>query len=131
MTAEEAGGHDYNDEAEEEEGLGPRQSSGMSHQPDLGGDDAEGNRSRKRRPMKGGSARTAVKGNRRRRLDEEDEQAEEMRVNRKRKRGQTNSMMGRKPPPPPRCLAHTTCCDNCTCAWVPALQAEMYTLDIL
>lgn len=96
MAAEEAGGHDYNDEAEEEEGLGPRQSSGMSHLPDFGGDDAEGSRSRKRRPMKGGSGRAAAKGNRRRRLDEEDEQAEEMRVNRKRKRGKRNSVMNRK-----------------------------------
>lgn len=86
--AEEAGAHDYNDEAEEEDGLGPRQSSGISHLPDFGGDDAEGNRSRKRRPnTKGGSARAAAKGNRRRRLDEEDEQAEQLRVNRKRKRG--------------------------------------------
>ncbi|KAL3149213.1 hypothetical protein ABBQ32_002039 [Trebouxia sp. C0010 RCD-2024] len=85
--AEEAIGHDYNDEAEEEEGLGTRQSSGMTHLPDFGGDDAEGNRSRKRRPVKAGSGRAVAKGNRRRRLDEEDEQAEEMRVNRKRKRG--------------------------------------------
>lgn len=92
ISAEEAGGHDYNDEAEEEEGLGLRQSSGISQLPDFGGEDAEGNRSRKRRPIKGGgggSGRAAAKGNRRRRLDEEDEQAEEQRVNRKRKRGES------------------------------------------
>lgn len=68
----------------------------MSHLPDFGGEDAEGGRSRKRRPMKGGSGRAAAKGNRRRRLDEEDEQAEEMRVNRKRKRGKSGHSISSK-----------------------------------
>ena len=86
-AAEEAGAHEYNDEAEEEEGMGLRQSSGLSHLPGYGGEEAEAGRSRKRRPIKG-SGRAAGKGSRRRRLDEEDEQAEELRANRKRRRGE-------------------------------------------
>lgn len=86
-TAEEAGANEYAEEAEEEEGLGPRQSSGLSHL-EYGADDNEANKVRKNRRQIKASGRAVGKTNRRRRLDEEDEQAEEARATRKRKRGQ-------------------------------------------
>ena len=89
--AEEAGGQEYGEEAEEEEGLGPRQSSGLSHL-EYGGDDLEANKVRKNRRQIKASGRAVGKTNRRRRLDEEDEQAEEIRANRKRKRGETGAV---------------------------------------
>jgi len=85
--AEEAGANEYAEEAEEEEGLGPRQSSGLSHL-EYGADDNEANKVRKNRRQIKASGRAVGKTNRRRRLDEEDEQAEEARATRKRKRGQ-------------------------------------------
>lgn len=85
--AEEAGANEYAEEAEEEEGLGPRQSSGLSHL-EYGADDIEANKVRKNRRQIKASGRAVGKTNRRRRLDEEDEQAEEARATRKRKRGQ-------------------------------------------
>ena len=109
INAEEAGAaHDYNDEAEEDEGMGLRQSSGLSQLPEYGGDDAEGNRSRRRRAMKG-PGRAAGKGNRRRRLDEEDEQAEELRVNRKRKRGESTCCLYHIASPAQNVFLHVSC----------------------
>ncbi|KAL0025228.1 hypothetical protein WJX77_008845 [Trebouxia sp. C0004] len=85
-AAEEAGTNEYAEEAEEEEGLGPRQSSGLSHL-EYGADDNEAHKVRKNRRQIQASGRAVGKTNRRRRLDEEDEQAEEARATRKRKRG--------------------------------------------
>ena len=87
VAAEEGAGHEYGEEADEEEALGPQQSSGLSHLPEYGAEDADLSRSRKRRAGMKPSARAAGKTNRRRRLDEEDERAEEARAARKRKRG--------------------------------------------
>lgn len=85
--ADEAGNADYGEEAEEDEGMGLRQSSGLSHLPEMGGEEHESLRSKRRRPIKS-STRLGGKTNRRRRLDEEDEHTEEVgRLNRKRKRG--------------------------------------------
>lgn len=89
--AEEAGGQEYGEEAEEEEGLGPRQSSGLSHL-EYGGEDLEANKVRKNRRQIKASGRAVGKTNRRRRLDEEDEQAEEIRATRKRKRGEMEAV---------------------------------------
>lgn len=87
-AADDAGNAEYGDEADEDEGMGLRQSSGLSHLPEYGGEEQESLRSRKRRNLKT-SARLGGKTNRRRRLDEEDEQTEEAgRLNRKRKRGE-------------------------------------------
>lgn len=87
FIAEEAEANEYAEEAEEEEGLGPRQSSGLSHL-EYGADDNEATKVRKNRRQIKASGRAVGKTNRRRRLDEEDELAEEARATRKRKRGQ-------------------------------------------